>query len=305
MTSEHQHVQVAAVLDNIHRSEGPVDLATLAAPFGWTEDHLARVFREHVGVSPGRYKHHLRAEAARHLLADRSVLEAAIDLGESSPSRVHDLLVTVEAVTPGQARRGGRGVRIAWAEHASVFGPLLVATTDRGVVQLAFTRDEPAATALDDLARRWPAATVTHDHAATAATAARVRTALAGVADDERPLPLLLRGTNLQLAVWRALLRLPPGTTLAYGELATAVGRPDAVRAVASAVGRNPVAPVVPCHRVLRATGALGGYRWGLTTKRRLLAVEAARREQAGTLTVQDDGPSGVQAGDGRATLPV
>ena len=120
------------------------------------------------------------------------------------------------------------------------------------------------------------------DDGATAATAARVRDALAGVRDDERPLPLLLRGTNLQLAVWRALLRLPEGTALAYGELAAAVDRPSAARAVASAVGRNPVAPLVPCHRVLRATGALGGYRWGLPTKRRLLAIEAARSTAAG-----------------------
>lgn len=289
-STDDQHVTVAAVLDAIDRVEGPVQLDELGAVVGWSGDHLARVFRAHVGVSPLRYQHHLRAETARRLLADRSVLDATIDLGESSPGRVHDLLVTVEAVTPGEARRGGEGVDILQGVHDSVFGPLFVATTDRGVVQLAFTRDQPVEEALADLRARWPAATLAHDQAATAAAAERVRLALAGASDDDRPLPLLLRGTNLQLAVWRALLRLPAGTTLAYGELAAAIDRPDAVRAVASAVGRNPVAPVVPCHRVLRATGALGGYRWGLPTKRRLLAVEAARRERQHGADVQDGG---------------
>lgn len=274
-----QLVTVAAVLDHLDAAAGTVSLDELGAAFGFSGDHLARLFRTHVGVSPARYQHHLRAETARRLLADRSVLDTTIELGESSPGRVHDLLVTVEAVTPGEARRHGDGVTIEYGVHPSVFGPLLVATTDRGVVQLAFLREEGRDAALDGLRARWRHAQLRRDDAGTDEVATRVRGAMAGATDDDRPLPLLLCGTNLQLAVWRALLRLPAGTTLPYGELAAAIGRPTAVRAVASAVGRNPVAPLVPCHRVLRATGALGGYRWGLPTKRRLLAVEAALHE--------------------------
>ncbi len=269
--------RVAELLDHIDASHDTVPPAELAAVVGWHPDHLTRVFREHVGVSPTRYQQHLRAEAGRRLLQDRSVLDATIDLGASSPGRVHDLLVTVEAVTPGEARRGGAGIEAQWAVHPTPLGPVVVVTTDRGVVQLGFAANGDSQEVLDDVRARWPAAVLTHDPAAGTAAAVRVRDAIAGREPDGPPLPLLLRGTNLQLAVWRALLRLPVDGTVAYGTLAEAAGHPAAVRAVASAVGRNPVAPLVPCHRVLRATGALGGYRWGLGTKRRLLALEAAR----------------------------
>ena len=267
--------RVAALLDRIDASEDVLSAAELADGTGWHPDHLTRVFREHVGVSPARYQQHLRAEAGRAMLRDRSVLDATIELGASSPGRVHDLLVTVEAVTPGQARNGGAGVVARWDVHPTALGPLVVVTTDRGVVQLGFVCDLDTHDVLDDVRARWPAAELVHEDGAGADAAAHVRDALAGRSHD-RPLPLLLRGTNLQLAVWRALLRLPQGATLAYGELAAAAGHPTAVRAVASAVGRNPVAPLVPCHRVLRSTGALGGYRWGIRTKQRLLALEAA-----------------------------
>jgi AraC family transcriptional regulator of adaptative response/methylated-DNA-[protein]-cysteine methyltransferase len=272
---------VATALDQIDRAQGPIALAELAVAAGYSPDHLARVFRQHVGVTPARYQAHLRAETGRKLLQDRSVLDATIALGESSPARVHDLLVTVEAVTPGEARRGGAGVTIRHGVHPSALGPMLIATTDRGVVQIAFTRDVPDSEALHDVAARWPMATLVGDTPGTAAVSAQVAAAIAGSTNADAPLPLLLRGTNLQLAVWRALLRLPEGAAIAYGELAEAVGHPTAVRAVASAVGRNPVAPLIPCHRVLRANGALGGYRWGLTIKRRLLAMESARGDDA------------------------
>jgi len=270
---------VAALLDRIDRSHQPLSPDELAEGTDWHPDHLVRVFREHVGVSPSRYQQHLRAEAGRDLLRDRSVLDATIELGASSPSRVHDLLVTVEAVTPGEARRGGEGMVTRWRVHATPLGPLVVVTTDRGVVQLGFVLGAGPQDVLDDVRARWPAAALHHDPTAGNEAATHVRGAIAGRHDHDRPLPLLLRGTNLQLAVWRALLRLPEDAAIAYGELAAAAGHATAVRAVASAVGRNPIAPLVPCHRVLRSTGALGGYRWGLATKRRLLAVEAARRD--------------------------
>lgn len=272
--------RVAALLDRIDASEAVLSPEELAAGTDWRPDHLVRVFREHVGTTPTRYQQHLRAEAGRRLLRDRPVLDASIELGASSPGRLHDLLVTVEAVTPGEARDGGAGVVARWGVHPTPLGPLVVVTTDRGVVQLGFCDTGQHEDVLADVRDRWPAATLVHDPEDGARAASHVRAALAGREPGGRPLPLLLRGTNLQLAVWRALLRLPADATVAYGDLAAAAGHPRAVRAVASAVGRNPVAPLVPCHRVLRSTGALGGYRWGLRTKRRLLALEAARGDE-------------------------
>lgn len=271
--------RVTDLLDLIDASDDQVSADDLANHVGWHRDHLVRVFRNHVGVSPDRYQQHLRAEAGRRLLQDRSVLDATIDLGASSPGRVHDLLVTVDAVTPGEARRGGAGIDATWDEHPTPLGPLVAVTSERGIVQLGFSAETGTETVLDDVRGRWPEASLTRVEGAGAAAADHVRNALAGRAHDGAPLPLLLRGTNLQLAVWRALLRLPADTMIAYGELAAAAGHPSAVRAVASAVGRNPVAPLVPCHRVLRSTGALGGYRWGLQTKRRLLAIEGAHSD--------------------------
>lgn len=283
-TTDHDAMlQVAALLDRIDASDEPVSADDLARHAGWHRDHLVRVFRAHVGVSPDRYQQHLRAEAGRRLLVDRSVLDTAIELGASSTARVHDLLVVVDGVTPGEARGGGTGIAARWDVHATPLGPLVAVTTDRGVMQLGFAASSGTTAVLDDVRSRWPEASLEREEGAGADAAERVRAALTGRA-PQAPLPLLLRGTNLQLAVWRALLRLPADTTIAYGELAAAAGHPRAVRAVASAVGRNPVAPLVPCHRVLRATGALGGYRWGLGTKRRLLAIEAARADDRQSL---------------------
>ena len=269
--------RVAVLLDRIDASEEVLSAADLAEQGDWHPDHLVRVFRDHVGTTPARYQQHLRAERSRALLHDRSVLDATIELGASSPARVHDLLVAVDAVTPGEARRGGDGIEARWDEHATQLGPLVAVTTDRGIVQLGFSARTGTDAVLDDVRSRWPEATLRRVDGAGADAARHIRAAVAGRSPGGAPLPLLLRGTNLQLAVWRALLRLPADATIAYGELAAAAGSPRAVRAVASAVGRNPVAPLVPCHRVLRSTGALGGYRWGLGTKRRLLALEAAR----------------------------
>ena len=217
-------LRAAALLDALDVGRAPTDaLAEVADAHAIGVEHLARGFRAQVGVSPTRYAQHLRGESARRLLARRSVLDTATLLEESSPGRLHDVVVTTEAVTPGQARDGGRGMVVRHAVHPTALGPLLVATSERGVVLLAFTAALGEVDALDDLRRRWPAADLVADPAATADAAAHVRTSLAG-GDQQRPLPLLLRGTNLQLAVWRALLRVPEGTCVAYGDLADAVG---------------------------------------------------------------------------------
>ena len=272
-TAQAHHDVVAraiAWLDE-HAAEQP-GLEAVAAEVGMSPGHLQRVFTRWAGVSPKQYVQVLTAGAAGQLLADGApVLEAAHASGLSSSGRLHDLMVTVHAVTPGQARRRGEGVVVRTGIHPSPLGPVLVGLADRGVCHLAFV-DDPAE-AMADLRDRWPAAEVVEDAGATAAVAAQALDPT-----GHPPLPVLLSGTNLQVQVWQALLDLPEGTTTSYGALAAAIGRPEAVRAVAGAVGANRLAVLVPCHRVLRSSGALSGYRWGTDRKRRLLALEAARR---------------------------
>lgn len=273
--AHHDLVARAIIWLDAHAGQQP-DLETVAAHVGMSPGHLQRVFTRWAGVSPKRFVQYLTAETASGLLADDvPVLDAAHLSGLSSSGRLHDLMVTVHAVTPGQARSRGEGLTIRHAVHPSPFGPALVGMTERGVCHLAFVDDVDEAHA--DLRQRWPAASLVEDPAATAEVVDRV---FAPDADDT-PLAVLVSGTNLQVQVWQALLRIPEGTTVSYGTLARAIGRPDATRAVAGAVAANRLAVLIPCHRVLRSTGALSGYRWGADRKRRLLAVEAARSDAA------------------------
>lgn len=272
-TTEAHHDLVAraiAWLDD-HATDQP-RLEDVAAHVGLSPGHLQRVFTRWTGVSPKQFVQVLTAGEAGRLLADDvPVLDAAHASGLSSAGRLHDLMVSVHAVTPGEARRRGEGLVVRTGTHPTPLGDVLVGVTDRGVCHLAFVDDAEEATR--DLRERWPAAELVPDPRATGAVVARV---LARASDDA-PLPVLLSGTNLQVQVWQALLALPEGTTTSYGALARAIGRPEAVRAVAGAVGANRLAVLIPCHRVLRSTGALSGYRWGTDRKRRLLALEAAR----------------------------
>lgn len=277
MTTIDHHDLVARAIAwlDAHADQRP-DLADLATEVGMSPGHLQRVFTRWVGVSPKRYLQYLTAETARDLLVDDvPVLDAAHASGLSSTGRLHDLMVAVHAVTPGEARAGGTGLVIRHGIRATPFGPALVGVTDRGVCHLAFVDDDPAAD-VAELARRWPGAELVEDADAVAAVVARV---FDGAAEDA-PLSVLVTGTNLQVQVWQALLRVPAGTAVSYSSLARAVGRPGATRAVAGAVAANRVAVLIPCHRVLRANGALSGYRWGPDRKRRLLAVEAARADR-------------------------
>lgn len=258
-----------------HRDEQP-GLAELAAHLHLSEFHLHRLFRAHAGTSPKRFLRWLTASAARDLLRERrAVLDVTSDTGLSSPGRLHDLMVTIDALTPGEVARGGAGLTVRAATHPSPLGPVAVGRTDRGVCLLRFVDGDGHDAAAAAVRAEWPAAEVVVDPDATAtAVAAAFGPAGAG------PVRLALAGTNLQLKVWEALLRIPPGRVTTYGDLARAVGRAPAARAVASAVGANPVAVLIPCHRVIRATGALAGYRWGLDRKRVLLASEAVAADR-------------------------
>jgi AraC family transcriptional regulator of adaptative response/methylated-DNA-[protein]-cysteine methyltransferase len=253
-----------------HWREQPT-LAAVAEAVGVPEPQLQRVFTRWAGISPKRFLQYRTAEAAKRFLrTGPSVLDASWESGLSGGGRLHDLMVNVEAVTPGEYRRGGEGVELRYAFHESPFGECLIAESARGIAHLAFTAPVSRGEALARLRSDWPAATLREDAAGTRATAARVfETTRAGT-----PIALHVRGTNFQLRVWRALLEIPSGAVTSYGQLAEAVGAPRGARAVGGAVGSNPISYLIPCHRVLRADGEIGGYAWGVDRKRVMLFRE-------------------------------
>jgi AraC family transcriptional regulator of adaptative response/methylated-DNA-[protein]-cysteine methyltransferase len=253
-------------------------LGDVARHVGMSSFHFQRLFTRWAGISPKRFSQVLALEYAKDKLrGSRNMIDATYDAGLSSGGRLHDLFVTLDAVTPGEYRESGAGLLISAGFHDSPFGEALIATTDRGVAGLAF-HDGNRKAALRDLASRWPNAAIEERPRITAPIASRIFTALE-IRDPEGlvPLGLLVRGTNFQVKVWRALLQIPVGSVATYEDIATAIGAPSAVRAVGTAIGRNPVAFLIPCHRVIRTTGALGGYRWGLPRKRAMLAWETGR----------------------------
>jgi len=253
-------------------------LDQVAKHVGMSPFHFQRLFTRWAGISPKRFSQVLALEYAKDRLREsRNMIDATYDAGLSSGGRLHDLFVNLEAVTPGEFRENGAGLRISAGFHDSPFGEALVATTERGICGLTFHEGSRKA-ALRDLATRWPNAQIEERPRVTAPVASRVFAALE-VRDPDTvvPLGILVRGTNFQVKVWRALLQIPVGTVASYEDIATAIGAPTAVRAVGTAIGHNPVAFLIPCHRVIRTTGALGGYRWGLPRKRAMLAWESGR----------------------------
>jgi AraC family transcriptional regulator of adaptative response/methylated-DNA-[protein]-cysteine methyltransferase len=256
-----------------HRLEQP-SLGELAAHVGVSRHHLSRLFHRAVGLSPGRYVAMLTASHAEALLADGvSVLDAALATGLSGPARLHDLVTAVHAVTPGELKRGGAELTIRWGFTKTPFGECLIGITPRGVCHLGFVTDGRAA-ARQDLRARWPEARLVED--ATGATHVADTVFSDALRRGRRGVELFVRGTNFQVRVWEALLCIPEGCAISYGDLAAALGRDAAsARAVGNAVGANPVGWLIPCHRVLRANGALGGYRWGVSRKKRMLRAES------------------------------
>ncbi|MBM3906517.1 MAG: methylated-DNA--[protein]-cysteine S-methyltransferase [Gemmatimonadetes bacterium] len=259
-----------------HWREQP-SLAAVAQHVGLSESHFQRLVTRWVGISPKRFLQHATAQFARTLLREhRAALPTTLEAGLSNPSRLHELIVHAEAMTPGQVKRGGEGVEIAYGFHDSPLGTAFVAVTPLGVCSLQFA-DTAAQrrAALARLREEWPGALLTESVPRTRAAA---RQALGTLGTASGPLALHVRGTNFQLKVWSALLAIAPGTVTTYEEIAGVIGRPRAVRAVGSAVGRNPVSVLIPCHRVIRKSGGLGGYAWGLERKEVLLRAEDGRR---------------------------
>jgi AraC family transcriptional regulator of adaptative response/methylated-DNA-[protein]-cysteine methyltransferase len=273
--------RIAAAIEYLreHFREQP-SLETVAAAIHLSPAHFQRIFSEWAGVSPKQFLQYLSLDFARARLRDSdrpTLFDTALETGLSSPSRLHELFVNIEAMTPAEYRDGGSGLVIQWSTACTSFGPVLIASTDKGICHLMFFEDEN--TAIEELKDRFPNAgfearkTSFHDGA------------LQFFHRDWQPgagLKLHLRGTPFQLKVWEALLRIPMGQLRSYAELATAAGNPTASRAVGSAIGSNPVAFLIPCHRVIRSDGGLGGYMWGEPRKQALIGWEALQVNNAG-----------------------
>jgi AraC family transcriptional regulator of adaptative response/methylated-DNA-[protein]-cysteine methyltransferase len=252
-------------------------LEELAAQMDMSPAHFQRLFSRWVGVSPKRYQQYLTLGHAKNLLRDRfTTLAASHSVGLSGSGRLHDLFLRWEAMSPGAFAREGAGLVIRWGWFESPFGPALVMGTDKGICGIGFAAETGEEHAMADLLGRWPRAEFVEDPkmlrpwvlAAFGAETAELRSA-----------PLFLIGAPFQIKVWEALLAIPTGHVTTYSEIAEAIGNPRAVRAVGTAVGRNPVSWLIPCHRALRKSGGLGGYHWGLPVKRAMLAYETARSE--------------------------
>lgn len=257
--------------------EGGEDLSLeeLARRMDMSPAHFQRLFSAWVGVSPKRYQQYLRLGHAKALLRDHfTTLEAAHAVGLSGSGRLHDLFLRWEAMSPGDYAKMGNGLQVRWGWFDSPFGPALAMGTEKGLCGLAFAAETGAEAAMEDMRARWPDAVFTEDPEP-------LRTWVEAAFAQKGETALHMIGAPLQIKVWEALLRIPSGHVSTYSEIAQAIGSPKAVRAVGTAVGRNPVSWLIPCHRALRKSGALGGYHWGLPVKRAMLAYEAARAEEA------------------------
>jgi AraC family transcriptional regulator, regulatory protein of adaptative response / methylated-DNA-[protein]-cysteine methyltransferase len=256
------------------RAQPEVDAIAEAA--GVTPTELHQLFRRWAGLTPKAFLQALTLDGAKQLLRQSaSVLDATYEVGLSGPGRLHDLFVTHEAMSPGEWKAGGEGLTIRFAFHPSPFGKALVMATERGLAGLAFADSGEEDATLADMKRRWPKASYVADPASTAPIARRIFDPSRWRQDE--PLRVVLIGTDWEVRVWQALLKIPMGRLTTYSGIAGKVCSPAAARAVGAAVGKNPIAFVVPCHRVIGKAGALTGYHWGLTRKRAMLGWEAGQ----------------------------
>ena len=259
----------------VARAPAQAPLDEIAAEVGLSPAHFQRVFSQWAGVSPKRYQQYLALDHARQLLAERhTVLDAALGAWLSGGGRLHDLFLRWEAMSPGDYARAGEGLTIAWGWFDTPFGPALAMGTERGLCGLGFAAETGRDATMADLTARWPKARFVD-------APEQVAPWVAAAFDGRGEAALHLIGAPFQIKVWEALLHVPSGHVTTYSDIAGAIGHPKAVRAVGTAVGRNPVSFLIPCHRALRKAGGLGGYHWGLGVKRAMLAWESARIEAA------------------------
>jgi AraC family transcriptional regulator, regulatory protein of adaptative response / methylated-DNA-[protein]-cysteine methyltransferase len=263
-----------AYLSEHWRAQPEIDAIAAAAGVSATELH--HLFRRWAGITPKAFLQAITLDHARRLLRDSaSVLDATFEVGLSGPGRLHDLFVTHEAMSPGEWKTGGAGLTISYGFHPSPFGCALVMATGRGLAGLAFADPGEEQAALADMRGRWPHANCVEDTKRTAPLARRIFDSKLWRSD--RPLRVVLIGTDFEVRVWETLLRIPMGRATTYSDIATKIRAPKAARAVGAAVGKNPISFVVPCHRVLGKSGDITGYHWGLTRKRAMLGWEAGK----------------------------
>ncbi len=274
MNSDYQRIAKAIKFINSHVGQQP-SLEEIAAHLHLSPFYFQRLFSQWAGVTPKKYLQILTLARAKQLLARSKPLQEVSDsVGLSSSSRLHDHFVQLEAVSPGEFKTGGAGIEIRYSLIESPFGDVFIGVTPRGVCKLSFLMDNNVDQQIDNLVLCWPNAEITAEITETSKT---LEALFAGQSDSKGPLSLYVKGTNFQIAVWRALLQIDPGCIRSYGQVAAAVGRPKASRAVGTAIGSNPIALLIPCHRVLQQSGKIGGYLWGETRKHAIHAWESAR----------------------------
>ena len=272
MDSQHHYQLIAAALHWLcQNQQDQPNLDELAQHVGLSPHYLQRLFQEWAGVSPKQFLKYLtKAQAMERLRQGQTVLESALSSGLSGPGRLHDLLITTQAMTPGEAKRKGSGVEMKYGYGITPFGEALLAWTDRGVCFLGFYQ-EGRQHINSQFKQQWPDANLTEDNAQACQKLAEIFTE-----NEQKKLKIWLRGSPFQLRVWESLLSLPTGTHCTYGQLASFAGHAGASRATGSAIGRNPVSWLIPCHRVINSLGTLGGYRSGTSTKQAMIGYEAA-----------------------------
>lgn len=271
--TDYERIAMAIDFIKTHTHQQP-SLLDIATHTGLSSSHFQRLFSRWAGISPKRFLQTLTLEYAQQLLQETnlSVFDVSTNIGLSSGSRLYDHFVQLTAVTPAEYKQQGKGLDIFFGLHATPYGQAFIAVTPRGICQLAFIDNQTQAQLVQNLIQTWPFANCVED---TKKTAVIVEQLFSSEPLNEKPISLWVKGTNFQINVWRALLSIPEGQLLSYTNIAQQIGNPKATRAVGTAIGANPVAFLIPCHRVIRQSGELGGYRWGLTRKQTMLVREA------------------------------
>ncbi|MEN9568763.1 MAG: hypothetical protein RLZZ69_3961 [Cyanobacteriota bacterium] len=276
---EHEDYQkIAKAIAFIRQNQlSQPDLTTVAYHIGLSEYHFQKLFTRWAGISPKRFLQYLTLEYAKSKINQtKSLLDLTLDVGLSSPGRLHDLFVNLEAMSPGEYKVGGLGLQIFYGVHNTTFGKALIATTPRGICNLHFLHSADEQTPAQIIRQSWVNAEIICNQNATQALCDRIFPS--AILKEQKPLTVLVKGTNFQVQVWRALLKIPFSGMTTYQTVAEAIDRPNTTRAVANAVGANPIGYLIPCHRVIRSSGELGGYRWGMDRKAAILGWEASRK---------------------------
>jgi AraC family transcriptional regulator of adaptative response/methylated-DNA-[protein]-cysteine methyltransferase len=280
LSADYQRIEQAILaLEKNFRRQPSLD--QIAKSVALSEYHFQRLFSRWVGISPKRFLQFLTKEYAKELIKNSpNLLDVAYESGLSGTGRLHELFVTCEAVTPGEFKNKGEGLQIFFGFHPTPFGHCLLAVTDRGICHLSFVKEGERTQAIKSLQKEWENAKITIAPNKTRPLVEQIFNPIKN--GKPRPLHLLLSGTNFQIKVWEALLKIPAGAVASYEDIAARIGLPKASRAVGNAVAQNPVAYIIPCHRVVRKLGEFGNYRWGAARKKAILGWEMARRERNG-----------------------